>query len=84
MSQMFCVVTSLKCLALNAYSGYLYDYYTFLDGQINRHRCTDSPLFDAHECWLGQRAAGVRDVPWQRDDSGLSSIFLAMLHIPNG
>lgn len=49
---MFCVVTSLKCLALNAYSGYLYDYYTFLDGQINRHRCTDSPLFDAHE-WLG-------------------------------
>lgn len=49
---MFCVVTSLKCLALNVYSGYLYDYYTFLDGQINRHRCTDSPLFDAHE-WLG-------------------------------
>lgn len=49
---MFCVVTSLKFLALNAYSGYLYDYYTFLDGQINRHRCTDSPLFDAHE-WLG-------------------------------
>lgn len=52
MSLMFCVVTSLKCLALNAYSGYLYDYYTFLGGQINRHRCTDSSLFDAHE-WLG-------------------------------